>query len=116
MPALYHALTIADWHLATTSGEVRPGSLETQGYVHLSTRAQAARVLPAVFGDDLNVVVLELEESALGTQLRWEPADPAVGAHESLTESFPHLYRALRVEEVVRVWLRSAFDEGIDLP
>jgi uncharacterized protein (DUF952 family) len=116
MPALFHALTIADWHLATTSGEVRPGSLKTQGYVHLSTRAQATRVLPVVFGSNLDVVLLEVDEETLGSELRWEAADAAIGAHTHEAEQFPHLYRALRVDEVQRVWMRSAFEEGIELP
>lgn len=116
MPALYHALTIADWQLAQAHREVRPVSLETQGYVHLSNRAQATRVLPVVFSGNLDVVLLELDEEALGSELRWEAADAAIGAHTHEAEQFPHLYRALRVDEVQRVWMRSAFEEGIDLP
>jgi uncharacterized protein (DUF952 family) len=115
MGLLFHAIKIAEWREAQEAGTLQPASLALQGYVHLSTREQAYRVLNVVFAGDPNVVLLELREENLGEQLVWEPADPDIGAHKSTDELFPHLYRPIELSDVERVWMRDAFEERIEL-
>ncbi len=70
------------------------------GYIHLSTAEQAAGTRAKYFVGE-PVVRVALEADALGPALRWEASRGGA--------LFPHLYRALRREEVVAV------DDGGDL-
>ena len=70
------------------------------GYIHLSTAEQAAGTRAKYFAGE-PVVRVTLEADALGPALRWEASRGGA--------LFPHLYRALRRDEVVAV------DDGGDL-
>lgn len=63
------------------------------GFVHLSTGDQTAGTLAKHFAGETGLHLLAVEADALGDDLRWE-----VSRGGSL---FPHLYRALRVTDVV---------------
>ncbi|WP_372917576.1 DUF952 domain-containing protein [Sandarakinorhabdus sp.] len=67
------------------------------GYIHISTPEQMPGTLAKWFAGDVGVAALTLDADALGDELRWE---------ESRGEQlFPHLYRPLRLDEVVSVRL-----------
>lgn len=79
MPFLYH---ITEWPFG---GLVDPPSLRTEGFVHLSSRDQLLRTAERWYAAHDQVGVLILEESGLGSSLRWED----LYGHG---EAFPHLY------------------------
>lgn len=69
----------------------------TDGFVHLSTAAQVAETAERHFGHESDLVLVALDSARLGPALRWEPSRGG--------QLFPHLYRALRREDVV--WDKS---------
>jgi len=62
------------------------------GFVHLSTPAQAAQTAAKHFAGAEGLMLLGVETDRLGADLRWEVSR---GGAE-----FPHLYRALRLSDV----------------
>lgn len=66
------------------------------GYVHMSTAAQVAETLARHFAGQDGLWLLALDAQAL-TPLKWETSRGGA--------LFPHLYRALRTEDVL--WARA---------
>src|SRR5690606_21602364 len=62
------------------------------GYVHFSTAAQARETAAKHFAGQDGLVLLAVRADRLGDALRWEPSRGGA--------LFPHLYRALRLEDV----------------
>lgn len=65
----------------------------TDGYVHFSTATQAAETAAKHFAGIDGLMLLAVETDRLGDDLKWE-----VSRGDQL---FPHLYRDLRLEDVV---------------
>lgn len=63
------------------------------GYVHFSTAAQAAETAAKHFAGEEGLVLLALETDALAPDLKWEPSRGG--------QLFPHLYRELRLDDVL---------------
>lgn len=62
------------------------------GYIHLSTGIQAPGTLKKHFAGETGLVLLAMEADTLGEALHWETSRGGA--------LFPHLYRALRAEDV----------------
>ena len=62
------------------------------GFIHFSTPAQVHETVERHFAGESGLWLVEVEEDALGDALRWEPSRGGA--------LFPHLYRALRLEDV----------------
>ena len=65
------------------------------GYIHISTPEQAPGTLAKWFAGDVGVMALTLDADALGAALKWEESRGG--------QLFPHLYRPLRLDEVIAV-------------
>ncbi|WP_303810640.1 DUF952 domain-containing protein [Sandarakinorhabdus limnophila] len=65
------------------------------GYIHISTPEQAPGTLAKWFAGDVGVMALTLDADALGAALKWEESRGG--------QLFPHLYRPLRLDEVIEV-------------
>lgn len=63
------------------------------GHIHLSTPEQAPATRARWFAGEAGVMAITLDADALGDALKW---DASRGG-----QLFPHLYRPLRLEEVV---------------
>jgi uncharacterized protein (DUF952 family) len=85
-----------EWTAFQASG-VFAGSPDDRrdGYIHISPPEQVAATAAKWFAGEIGLVALTLDANTLGEALRWEPARGGV--------LFPHLYRPLRIEEVVSV-------------
>ncbi len=97
---VFHLTTPAAWEEAQTSGLVTPPSLAEEGFIHCSTDEQLAGTIERHFAGVDELRLLELDP-ALDQELRWEESRPG--------QVYPHLYRALAVDEVLRVvtWRRG---------
>jgi uncharacterized protein (DUF952 family) len=87
-------LRAAEWAQLQADG-VFAGSPDDlrDGYIHLSLPDQVAGTLAKWFADEAGVMALTVDADALAADLKWEPARGGV--------LFPHLYRPLRVDEVI---------------
>ncbi len=97
--ALLHICTIEEWQSAQTVGELRPESLASGGFVHLSTDAQVHLPANRLFGGRLDLVLLVLAMDHLDAPVRWEPGVPT--DPESML--FPHLYGPIPISAVAAV-------------
>ena len=62
------------------------------GYVHFSTNSQVAETLAKWFAGEPKLLLVAVEDTLLGNDLKWEPSRRGA--------LFPHLYRALTVDDV----------------
>lgn len=67
------------------------------GYIHFSTAAQVPGTLAKHFAGEQGLMLLACETEALTGALRWEPSRGG--------DLFPHLYRPLRITDVI--WHRT---------
>ena len=97
MSRLFHIVAAEAWraHVAGGGDEWRPSSLTTEGFCHLSFSEQLAGTLAAHFAPTDELLLVELRPAALDDALRIEPSRGG--------EPFPHLYRAVRAGDVLRV-------------
>jgi uncharacterized protein (DUF952 family) len=91
---LFHITTADAWSAARAIGVYVAPSLATEGFIHLSTEAQWPRTHERFFRDQTGLVLLAIDETLLGTDVRYEPADG---------ELFPHLYGPLATRAVCDV-------------
>lgn len=92
---LYHLALVDEWEAARVVGEYRRSTrglaLDEVGFVHLAHEHQLAGVHDRYFADAGPLVVLEIDPSRLGAEVRVE-------------DGFPHLYGPLPTDAVVRYW------------
>jgi uncharacterized protein (DUF952 family) len=96
---LVHLCCAQEWSDARTGGQLRPESLTTAGFIHLSTPDQVHLPANRLYRGRSDLVLLYVDSIRLDSPVRWEPgvaADP-----ESML--FPHLYGPLPVEAVIKV-------------
>jgi uncharacterized protein (DUF952 family) len=96
---LVHICGAEDWRHAMACGELRPDSLDRNGFVHLSTPEQVHLPANRLYAGRADLVLLHIDPAHLSSEVRWEPgvaADPDAMV-------FPHLYGALPVAAVINV-------------
>ena len=96
---LVHLCTGPEWDAARAAGEMRPESLASSGFVHLSTPQQVHLPANRIFAGRTDLVVLHVDADLLSAPLRWEPGVPG----DPASMLFPHLYGALPAAAVVGV-------------
>jgi uncharacterized protein (DUF952 family)/ribosomal protein S18 acetylase RimI-like enzyme len=96
---LLHLLEPAQWRAALSLGAVRPPSLDSVGFVHLSIPDQVHLPAEALYPGRRDLVLLVVDPQRLGDPVRMEPGVPP-GPGGML---FPHLYGPLPVSAVVAV-------------
>lgn len=83
-----------EWAALRTAGETTGAPIDVaDGYVHFSTATQAADTAAKHFAGEEDLMLLAVGTDTLGDELKWE-----VSRGDQL---FPHLYRALRMQDVV---------------
>lgn len=88
MTRVYKILASAAWTVAERAGWFAgsPADL-ADGYIHLSTAAQAQETAARHFAGQAGLVLAGFEAADLGDALRWEPSRNG--------DLFPHLYGVL---------------------
>lgn len=111
MEPLLHLTDRAAWAAAQATGELRPASLVTEGFVHCSTAAQIERVANRFHRGRRDLVLLTVDPARLPHPPVWEgPVDPRTGRPETTgpaaRERFPHVYGPIPVAAVTdaRSW------------
>ena len=96
---LLHLIEPAAWRSALDDGAVRPASLLSDGFVHLSTPEQVHLPANRLFPGRRDLVLLVVDPVRLTGPVRWEPGVPG----DPGSMRFPHLYGPLPVTAVVAV-------------
>jgi uncharacterized protein (DUF952 family) len=96
---LVHLCSTDEWSSASRQGELRPESLSTVGFIHLSKPGQVHLPANRLYRGRHDLVLLHIDPTRLDSTVRWElgvATDP-----DSML--FPHLYGALPVSAVINV-------------
>jgi uncharacterized protein (DUF952 family) len=108
LPAvLLHLISSDEWSSAETEDELRPESLSSAGFIHLSTPEQVHLPANRLYRGRDDLLLLHIDSARLDAPIRWESGvatDP-----ESML--FPHLYGALPVSAVINV---TSYRPGAD--
>lgn len=96
MPLIYKIAPKSLWDEAERQGVFAGAPVDlADGYIHFSTADQARETAAKHFAGQSDLVLAIIEADALGDALKWEPSRGGA--------LFPHLYRPLRMEEVLGV-------------
>lgn len=88
----------AEWDAFRAAGETAGAPVDlTDGFIHFSTAAQVAETAARHFATESDLVLVAVNSAQLGEGLKWEPSRGGA--------LFPHLYRPLRLAEVI--WDKS---------
>ncbi len=107
---LFHLAQPLAFEMARESGATtwEPGSLTTEGFLHLSFAEQLRGTLTAHFATATELLLLEIDPERTADALRVE-----LSRGDAL---FPHLYRALAFDECQCQWLLERRDSGWIVP
>ena len=95
---IYKIFRRAEWVAFRDAGATAGAAIDlSDGYIHFSTAAQVAETAAKHFATESDLVLLALDSSRLGADLRWEPSRGGA--------LFPHLYRRLTRADVL--WDKS---------
>ena len=96
MTHVYKILPRSEWITAQDAGGFAGSGVDLRdGYIHLSTAAQAAETARLHFRGEPGLVLLKLGADELGAALRWEPSRGG--------QLFPHLYGPIESGRVLAV-------------
>lgn len=105
MPTLYKICPGSLWREAEQAGVFRGSTDDLRdGFIHLSTAAQLAETAAKHFTGQDNLLLIGVDEDALGDALRWEPSRGGA--------LFPHVYAALPLAAVRFVAELPIGDDG----
>ena len=95
---IYKIFRADEWATLKAAGKTAGAPIDVaDGYVHFSTAEQAAETAAKYFADVPGLVLLACDADALKDDLKWEPSRGGA--------LFPHLYRDLRMTDVI--WSRD---------
>ncbi len=93
---IYKICPEALWRAAQAVGRFEGAPVDlADGYIHFSTGAQVRETAARHFAGQGDLLLLAVDEGALGADLRWEPSRGG--------DLFPHLHGALPLAAVRRV-------------
>jgi uncharacterized protein (DUF952 family) len=88
MPLIYKICSAALWREAEEKGRFEGAPVDlADGYIHFSTGTQLAETAAKHFAGQDGLLLIAVEDSRLGTALRYEPSRGGA--------LFPHLYASL---------------------
>jgi len=93
---VYHMCRADAWKAALREGVYRGSPQDlADGFIHFSTAEQVAESARRHRAGESGIVLVAVEDTTLGTRLRWEPARNG--------DLFPHLYGPLDPTEAASV-------------
>lgn len=91
---IYKIFRAPEWAALQEAGETDGAPVDlADGFIHFSTAEQVAETAAKHFAGEDGLVLLAVDAETLGEALRWEPSRGGA--------LFPHLYRRLRLAEVL---------------
>jgi len=101
---IYKLLLSSEWQALQAHGETAGAPVDVaDGFIHFSTSEQVLETANKHFAHITEMWVLTMDESAMGSALRWEPSRGGA--------LFPHLYGPLALEHVTH-FVRVTRSEG----
>lgn len=105
MEIIYHLILGSDWEAAKAAGEVRPGSLAAEGFIHCSKdEEQALAVARRLYSGQGGMVLLDVDTGKLLSSVKREASRSG--------EIYPHIYGPLNADAVVVARLLELDGDG----
>jgi uncharacterized protein (DUF952 family) len=96
MTTVYKIVAADLWRAAEDGGVFGGAGIDlNDGFIHLSTGAQARRTAELYFAGQNNIVLVAVDDASLGEALKYEPSRDG--------DLFPHLYGSLPLAAVLSV-------------
>jgi uncharacterized protein (DUF952 family) len=110
VPTIYKICAASAWRKAERDGVYRGSADDARdGYIHFSTATQLTETLRKHFVGQQELLLISVDDQALGNALRWE--------RSRKYELFPHLYGELDLSAVRGVRdLQARSDGSHDVP
>ncbi len=110
LQAIYKICPAQAWREAERQGVFRGSPDDIRdGFIHFSTASQVAETARKHFSGQTGLLLIAVDADALGNALRWE--------RSRNDEFFPHLYGALDLAAVMRIFvLRERGDGSHEIP
>jgi uncharacterized protein (DUF952 family) len=88
----------SEWDAFRAAGETAGAPVDlADGYIHFSTAQQVAETADKHFRTESDLVLVAVDGDRIAAELKWEPSRGG--------QLFPHLYRPLRLSDIV--WDKS---------
>ena len=104
---IFHICLPASWQSQLGDPEYSDPSLESEGFIHCSTKEQLDGTLARYFRDIPELLILEILPSAVAENLRFEPAPHS-------QERYPHIYGTIPKGAILHLhrfnWQTKAID------
>ncbi|PAX53264.1 DUF952 domain-containing protein [Brunnivagina elsteri] len=104
MNTIHHITQRVEWENAKLAGHYRADSLNSEGFIHCSTRSQLIRTANKFFKNQTGLMLLYIDESKVKAEIKYESAD---------NDLFPHIYGELNVDAVYHLIDFEADAEGL---
>ncbi len=109
MNTILHITQRHEWETAKNLGIYRSNTLDSEGFIHCSTVAQAIGSANRFFKDRTDLVILKIDVDRVTPEIRYEGADS--------NNLFPHIYGELNIDAVIgSIDLESNPDGSFILP
>lgn len=109
---ILHIASLGDWQQAQAQGRYLCASLDTEGFIHCSTRGQVLRVANLRFQERQDLLLLCIDPEKVTPDIKHETP-----AEENTDEVFPHIYGPLNLDAVTKVLPFQPTPQGIfELP
>lgn len=95
MNLIYHIVPAADWARQADQATYEAGSLQTEGFIHLSRQEQVVNTLRRYYANVPDLLLLHVDTDKLTHELKYEVATNG--------ERFPHVYGPLNKEAIVAI-------------
>ncbi len=109
MNTILHITQRHEWERAKNLGTYRSNTLDSEGFIHCSTRIQVIGSANRFFKDRTDLVILKIDVDRVTPEIRYEGVDS--------NNLFPHIYGELNIDAVTgSIDLESHPDGSFILP
>lgn len=105
--------------MAQQAGTYSAPSLDSEGFIHCSTREQVLPVANAFYMGEDKLVLLCINEAKLDSTIKWE-APAHIEGHDAPENTddtlFPHIYGIINIDAIESYLMMPKDDNGYHLP
>jgi uncharacterized protein (DUF952 family) len=94
-PNIYHIVSKNEWQKFTFSNKYSPPSLQSEGFIHCSTKNQLKSTIQRFFPDQTDLLILSIDPLKVKPEIKYEAAKDVNGLH-------PHIYGPLNLDAVIK--------------
>jgi len=102
---IYHITRQVDWDQALKSGSYRADTLETQGFIHCSTKEQVIQTANSFYRGQFGLLLLSINSNQVVPQIRYENL-------EGGEKMFPHVYGPINLDAVTSTYRFEPNQDG----